>query len=96
MTSDEFINRCKQEVKNYYKTEVIPFDDNNNFLFNIEEFIDNLDVFAVWYCKTLQNHKAILSTHYSDQRLFEFTYNGDKDEIYLDCYDKECNRKVEL
>lgn len=48
------------------------------------------DVFVVWYCKTLQNHKALLSTPLPDGMYYEFTYNGDKGEAYLDAY-----RKVE-
>lgn len=39
-------------------------------------------------CKTLQNHKAILAAPTPDQYLFEATYNGDKEQMYLDVYDK--------
>ena len=52
------------------------------------------DVFIVWYCKTLQNHKALLSTTLYDGMYYEFTYNGDKDEAYLDAYKKWENRVV--
>ena len=45
-------------------------------------------VFVVWYCKTLQNFKALLSTTLFDGMYYEVTYNGDKDEIYLDAYKK--------
>ena len=50
--------------------------------------IDWTDVFIVWQCKTLQNHKAILAAPTPDQYLFEATYNGDKEQMYLDVYDK--------
>lgn len=50
------------------------------------------DVFVVWYSKTLQNAKAILGVPGSP-RLFEITYNGDKDETYMDVYTKESNHK---
>ena len=47
------------------------------------------DVFVVWLCKTLQNNKALLSTTTDgDERYYEVTYNGDKQEVYFDCYDK--------
>lgn len=46
------------------------------------------DVFVVWYCKTLQNFKALLSTTLFDGMYYEVTYNGDKDEIYFDAYKK--------
>jgi hypothetical protein len=50
--------------------------------------IDWTDVFIVWQCKTLQNHKAILAAPTPDQYLFEATYNGDKEQMHLDVYDK--------
>ena len=51
-------------------------------------------VFVVWYCKTLQNFKALLSTTLPDGMYYEVTYNGDKDEIYLDAYKKFENRAI--
>lgn len=52
------------------------------------------DVFVIWQCKTLQNHKAILAVPGPDMYLFEVTYNGDKDELYLDVYDKVDHRCI--
>lgn len=46
------------------------------------------DVFVVWFCKTLQNWKALLSTTVSDGMYYEITHNGDKGETYLDAYKK--------
>lgn len=46
------------------------------------------DVFVVWSCKTIQNHKAILGAPTPDRCIFECTYNGDKDEMYVDVYEK--------
>lgn len=46
------------------------------------------EVYVVWFCKTLQNWKALLSTTLPDQMYYEVTYNGDKQEIYLDAYKK--------
>lgn len=54
------------------------------------------DIFVVWYCKTLQNAKAILSTNVVKGLLFELTLNGDKNELYLDCYTKTENKKINL
>lgn len=67
-----------------------------------DEHLDKSDgpvaykVFVVWYCKTLQNFKALLSTTLFDGMYYEVTYNGDKDEIYLDAYKKFENRRIEL
>lgn len=49
------------------------------------------EVYVVWMCKALQNNKALLSTTAADGRYYEFTYNGDKDELYMDVYGKEMN-----
>lgn len=46
------------------------------------------NIAVVWYCKTLQNHKAILTVVPASGTIFEFTYNGDKKEAYLDEYQK--------
>ena len=42
------------------------------------------DIYAVWLCKTLQNNKGLFSTDIEDGKYYEATYNGDKDELYLD------------
>lgn len=52
------------------------------------------EVYVVWSCKTLQNKKAVLSTDLVNGILFETTYNGDKDETYVDVYKKEKNYAV--
>lgn len=51
----------------------------------------NYSIYIVWQCKTLQNRKWILATNLPDNRLYELTYNGDKNEFYLDEYDKVSN-----
>lgn len=52
------------------------------------------DIHVVWYCKTLQNYKAILICSLRNGMIYEFTYNGDKDEAYLDAYKKWENQVV--
>ena len=54
------------------------------------------DVFVVWYCKTLQNAKVLLSTNVSDGMYYELTYNGDKNELYFDAYKKWENKCIKL
>lgn len=46
------------------------------------------DVFVVWFCKTLQNWKALVSTTVPDGMYYEITHNGDKGETYIDAYKK--------
>jgi hypothetical protein len=52
------------------------------------------EVLIVWFCKTLKNWKAIVITTLHDQVLYEVTHNGEKDETYLDVYEKHENRVI--
>jgi hypothetical protein len=52
------------------------------------------EVYPVWFNFTLGNWKALLSTTLPDQMYYEVTYNGDKDEFYLDAYKKWNNVKI--
>ena len=54
------------------------------------------EVYVVWYCKTLQNHKALLSTSLTDGMYYELTFNGDKRELYLDAYKKFENKCIKV
>lgn len=49
----------------------------------------------VWQCKTLQNWKFLLSSSLPDGMYYELTYNGNKQEWYLDAYKKFENRCIE-
>jgi hypothetical protein len=46
------------------------------------------DVFVVWFCKTLQNWKAMVATTQPIPTYYEVTHNGDTGETYIDCYSK--------
>lgn len=79
MAGYDFLERCKQEVVNYFNDRVEITDKKK---------ITIDDVYIVWVCKTLQNFKALCSTNVSDGMYYELTYNGDKKELYLDAYKK--------
>lgn len=87
MSSEKFIGLCKENVVKY-------FNEHSDKTGNMS--ITQEDVYVVWYCKTLQNHKALLSTNISDAMYYELTYNGDKNELYLDAYKKWQNVKIDL
>ena len=79
MGNIEFENRCIELVHDYIREcgDIVYFDE----------------IFIVWMSKVLQNNKALVSTTLdNDTRYYEITYNGDKDEIYFDCYSKDVNR----
>lgn len=66
----------------------------------IAEHLDKSDpepefeVFIVWKCKALQNWKYLISSTLNDGMYYEMTYNGDKEEWYLDAYKKFENRCI--
>lgn len=70
---------AKQVVVDYFNSRV---DKTDNKQITLE------DVFIVWFSKTLQNWKALVSTTVSDGMYYELTYNGDKKELYFDAYKK--------
>ena len=86
MDNEAMLKKAKQLVVNYYNSRVEVTDD-----FEITEE----NVFIVWFCKTLQNWKALVSTTVRDGMYYEVTYNGDKQETYLDAYKKWENVKIE-
>lgn len=49
------------------------------------------DIYVVWFAKTLQNWKCLISTNVADDAYYEVTYNGDKKETYVDQYIKRAN-----
>lgn len=55
-----------------------------------ENHVNLSDIFIVWSCKTLQNSKALLSAKNKEKGslYYEFTMNGDNQEIYMDSYEK--------
>lgn len=79
MSNDKFINKCKELVCEYTNNHL---DKSDNKAVGLD------DIFVVWSCKTLQNNKALLSTTLFDGMYYECTYNGDKNELYLDAYKK--------
>lgn len=52
--------------------------------------INSEDMFIVWFCKTLQNWKAIVSGR-TIEEFIEVTHNGDRNETYVDVYYKTKN-----
>lgn len=61
----------------------------NEFDYNANEITPG-DMYIVWFCKTLQNWKALVSGVNVNQYI-EVTYNGDKEETYIDVYNKAFN-----
>ena len=80
------MKKAKQLVVDFFNEEAEKTDD---FVLTVD------DVYIVWWSKTLQNWKALVSTTVSDGMYYEVTYNGDKKETYVDAYKKWKNKRIE-
>lgn len=85
MNNEAMMNRAKQLVVDYFNAHVDATDGKK---------LTMEDVFIVWFSKTLQNWKALVSTTVSDGMYYEITHNGDKNETYLDAYKKWGNKCI--
>lgn len=61
-----------------------------NAVFRVNPNIAISEMFVVWMVKVLQNNKALISAMSTDD-YYEVTYNGDKNELYVDEYIKNTN-----
>lgn len=74
-------SKAKLLVKDYIESRQYPSDDP--IVLDLDK-----DIYVVWFAKTLQNWKALVSTTIPDGKYYEITYNGDVGEAYLDAYVK--------
>lgn len=77
--STRFLEKAKELVVDYFNKEV---DKTDNSSIKLD------DVYVVWHCSLLGNHKCLISTTVPDGMYYEITYNSIKGEIYLDSYKK--------
>lgn len=75
MTSYDFMVEAKKKVADYLAE-------------HHQKPIEWTDIFVIWQCKTLQNHKIILAAPTPDKLMFEVTYDGDAQAMYFDVYTK--------
>ena len=80
MQNKDFLEKAKQAVVDYFNSQADSTDKNGRITAD--------EVYVVWLVKALQNNKALLSTTVADGMYYEFTWNGDKNEGYLDAYKK--------
>lgn len=85
MNEKEFVKLVKKTVADYANAHLDKSDGKR---------ITEDDVFIVWMCKTLQNSKAMASTTLFDGMYYELTFNGNKQELYVDAYKKWQNFTV--
>ena len=76
----EFQEICKKSLVDSYKT-----------IIGKDITLDN--TYIVWSVKVLQNFKSLASTNIDGDNVYvEYTYNGDKEELYEDFYIKKRNK----
>lgn len=83
--NDEMMNTAKQIVVDYFNAHRDVTDDY---------ILTRDNVFIVWFSKTLQNWKALVSTEVSDGIYYEITHDGDRKQTYVDVYKKWENYTV--
>ena len=77
-------NRALSIVKDYIERHLDKSDGEISF-----------DMYIVWKAKILQNWKYLISSTLFDGMYYEITFNGDKNEWYLDAYKKFENVVIE-
>jgi hypothetical protein len=82
----KLIETAKREVFEYALRHLDKTDELENF--TIES------VYVVWFCRTLKNWKALVSTDLPDGTYYEVTYDGAMESIYLDVYKKFDNVEI--
>lgn len=92
---DNFIETCKRVVIQTLSFPMSMYPSGQARVQDIGLVYHSLK--TVWFCKTLQNHKAlIMSTNEQfDHVYWEVTYNGDKDEYSVDEYIKNSNTVIQ-
>lgn len=78
MTSANFELMCKEALVKALKE-------------NYDEDLTIDELHIVWFSKTLQNFKCTIIDLRPNQRYYECSFNGDKNELYLDIYEKKHN-----
>lgn len=85
-----------------YEKEILAGDNRANYqekaLAIVKQIVDNKFVhvpryhlYIVWFCKTLKNWKALVTTSLEDGMYYEVTYDGEKKQCYVDSYAKTDN-----
>jgi len=83
---DDYLGKARQLVHTYVTKRLETTDKHVTFTPD--------DVYVVWFCKTLQNWKALVSTTLPDGMYYEVTHNGDQQETYIDAYKKFAHVRV--
>lgn len=90
--SDSPVDQARQHVVDYFNARA---EKTDSFTITLE------DVYVVWFCYTLGNWKALVSTTVNDNMYYEVTHKPEHDgsdgpaATYLDAYRKWENIKID-
>lgn len=84
----------RKDTKNMDTTALNLVEDYIVAHLDKSEEVPQFEVYTVWKAKVLQNWKYLIASTLQDGMYYELTYNGDKEEWYLDAYKKFENRRI--
>lgn len=90
MNNNDMLFLAKKVVLDKYKDAELKTTDGEDYT------LTERDVFIVWFSKTVQNWKAMVSTIVNDGLYYEVTYNGDTNQLYLDSYKLENSESFDV
>jgi hypothetical protein len=85
--SKDYVKLAREEVAKYINRKAEITDGFK---------VDVSYLYVVWFSKTLQNWKALISTSLPDGMYYEATFDGEKNKLYIDAYKKFDNESVDL
>ncbi len=80
-------NHMRELLVDWYNNNVADFDAPK---------IEVADTYVVWFCYTLGDAKALISTVRHDHMYYELTYNMNKNVLYVDQYLKVKHTDIEF
>lgn len=87
----------EQKFRQIAKQAVVDYWNSNNTLTKKFGEVTARKVYVTWQCKAIQNMKALLGVSFEgDGYYFEFTWNGDNAEGYLDVYKKQKHMTISV
>ena len=79
------VNAVCRTQQEYFEKAAIELGEN-----------ESITPYVVWFCYILGGWKALLSTHIPDGCYYEVTFNKEKNEAYVDTYQKHENVAIPL
>lgn len=87
----KFSNAKVSQFDPQLKARELVLEQYNQFFAGKNDKLTLDDVYVVWFCKTLQNWKVLISTTADDGRYYEVTHSGSREKTFVDIYKKTHN-----